>query len=152
MALLLPLLVTLIFGMLFGGILVFRNITISDAAREATRYGATLDDDPISTWGDQIYDRALEASHGHVDPSLAGHSVCVALYRYDEATSSGTWYRKDGPSSTGSTECFSDSRGADEERVQVLIERESEWNAVFWARTLTLEGRAVARYELGLGG
>lgn len=146
MALVLPLLVTLVFGMLFGGILVFRDITISDAAREATRFGATLDVDessasPHHDWLDQVYTRAVDSTQGQVDPTAAGQDVCVAL-RDDTG-----WHRKDS-SGYGSTGCWSDSRPADEDRVQVSIQRESDWNAVFWSETLTLEGRAVAIYEL----
>lgn len=148
MALVLPLLVTLVFGMLFGGILVFRDITISDAAREATRFGATLDVDassasPYHDWLDDVHTRAVDSTQGQVDPSVAGQDVCVALLE------AGSWHRKDGSGYALGMPCWPDSRPATEDRVQVSIQRESDWNAVFWSETLTLEGRAVAIYELG---
>lgn len=145
-ALVLPLVLMLVFGMLWGGILMFRSITISDAAREATRFGATLPvDTSTNDWLNAVVQRVVDSADGELDASHTDRSICVALVGHDGG---GKWL--DGAVTTGSSEpCFNDNRPADEARVQIRVARDGDLNAVIWQRTVTLQGQAVARYEVG---
>lgn len=133
----------LVFGMLSGGILLFRSITLSDTAREATRYAATLPvESTTSDWLDAVVQRAVDSANGELDATHTDRSVCVALI--GTSGSDGRWL--DGTTTAGT--CFADGRPADESRVQVVVSRQGVFNAVFFSRTITLTGQAVARYEV----
>lgn len=145
MALLLPILFTLLFGMLSGGILLFQSITLSDAAREATRFAATVPvDTTTADWLDAVVDRVVDSANGYLDTSDSDHSICVALVGTPEG---GQWH--DGAVVLGPKHpCISDGRPDDEARVQVEVSRGGRLNAVFVSQSVTLGGRAVARFEV----
>ncbi len=82
-ALVFPLLATLLFGTLTGGIVMNRRMAISEGSREGARYGATVPSDqctPIAvcagrTWAQQVQKVAVSRSGGAATTS----TVCVAL-------------------------------------------------------------------------
>ena len=43
--------------------------------------------------------------------------------------------------------CYTDGRPHDERRVQVLVERDTDFNLLFWDRAVTLDGQSTSRYE-----
>lgn len=146
-ALILPLLLILIFGMLTGGIVLNRGLSLSHAAREASRYGATLPrTDPMSGWLNAVADRAESASAGELDPAIPDRYVCVAFV--SDATDN--LERGDDRVNDGDP-CFADGRPADEARVQVVVERAGEIMGVFFTVPLTLDSEAASRYELDPG-
>jgi hypothetical protein len=60
------------------------------------------------------------------------------------ANSSGT--------AAGTLPCFADGRPNGERRVQVVVQREAEFDVVAFNQTLTLDAEAASRYEAALGG
>ena len=76
-AIIFPLLAMLVFGMLSGGIVMNRRLSVTHATREAARYGATVPIDQLGTpdaWAAHVRDVAVERSGGVLSgrPDLRG--------------------------------------------------------------------------------
>lgn len=153
-AFILPVLLSLLFGIITGGIAFSRNIAVDNAAREAARYGATLPVDSMSDWLNTVADVAIGSATGDLDDGDPGRSVCVAYVHPDggDPADQTTRLVVDAVGartvSVGS-ECFADGRSNSERRVQVQLQRESDLIVVLWDRTLTLRGESTARFERG---
>ena len=147
-AVILPLVLMLTFGMVTAGREYNHKLSISNAAREGSRYGATLPVDNfggINAWLDDVAAVAVGSAGSDLAPGVAGRRVCVALMgdqagRRDELGVAGPAY--------GGGECYVDGRPADEPRVQVLLERAGEIDAIAFDMSVTLTGKAVSRYEV----
>lgn len=152
-ALVLPVLLTLLLGIITGGIALSRNIAVDDAARESARYGATLPvDTDMNTWLNDVADVAIRSATGSLDDGEQGRHVCVAYVFPDGTDSNDQTTRIDIDTAgnrviTTGNSCFSDGRPTDERRVQVQLTRQSELILVFWGRTLSLVGESTARFE-----
>lgn len=147
-ALILPVFLLLLLGMLTGGIAFDRKQSVTSAARETARYAATL---PLSAHGGVVDDwltavaaAARDSADGALTPTASGQRVCVAYigggvsrYRNEVA----------GVTTLADGTCFADNRPAGEVRVQVVTERTSTLEAMVWSRELLLQAEAVARYE-----
>lgn len=151
-ALVLPLLLTLLMGIVTGGIAFSQGIAVDNAARESARYGATLPvDTDMSTWLNSVADVAISSATGDLDDGEQGRQICVA-YVYPDGTETDDQTTRvtvdaAGVRTVSSGTCFTDGRPDDERRVQVDLHRESELILVFWGRTLTITGQSTARYE-----
>lgn len=169
-ALLLPIFVILAVGMMSAGILFFNNLTITQASRDAARYGSTL---PITTvtaiptgtappgvyvddWLNQVHDLAKTQAWGSTTADITTDAngqgyICVAYVRASPAPSVGLTTRSKYsgvPRSypTASTDpCFVDGRT--DNRVQVLVRRDGELNGVFIRRTWELVSKGDIPYE-----
>ena len=145
-ALILPLLSMMALGMLTGGIALDRKQDINNAAREAARFGATVDCVPTSecaglTWVEVVRSLAVERSNG----ALVAANVCVAL------VSGPGWAPV--PVSSGHTTagglnpCYVDNSSDTDKRVQVAVARTDRLEAVVFTMNLNLGTRATARFE-----
>lgn len=152
MALVLPLLVMLLLGIVSSGIAYNHQVSLTHAAREAGRYGATLPVSTMGAWLSAVHDRAVEAATGSLDAGTAGLYICVAYVHPNGNSSTNSTARSlnGGATESGST-CFNDGRPNDEHRVQVRVAREVDFNALVFQTTLTLDSEAVNRFEAGLG-
>ena len=154
-AFILPLLLSILFGIITGGIAFSRNLAVDNAAREAARYGATLPvDAAMSDWLDTVADVAIGSATGDLDNGEQGRQVCVAYVHPDgsEATDQTTRMIVDAAGARTvavGSQCFADGRPDSERRVQVRLERESELIVVMWGRTLTISGESIAHFERG---
>lgn len=164
-ALVVPLVLMLVLGVFSGGLAYNRKIAITDASREAVRFGATLPTGKsgvADSWLDQVADRARLSASGELDLVTPGRYTCVAYVGYGspegttvdstrkrEQNGSGSPTYTSGSVSAPGTWCFDDGRGANgsERRIQVLARRTSDLNALLFSMTLTLRADAVARYE-----
>ncbi len=152
-ALLAPLLITLLFGIISGGITYYRGISVNNAAREAARFGSTLViDGNLPGWLNAVADTAISASNGAAAPSAPGQYVCVAFVHPDGTGPDDQTARivetggVRGPIELGSS-CVSDGRPNSEARVQVVVRRNSDIGAVMFDKTIGLSGETVARYD-----
>jgi hypothetical protein len=155
---LIPIFLTLIFGMVWAGTTFLRYTNLELAAREGARYGATLptgfptDADtsgtPASTWFEAIADQVAGAS-------IAPTRICVAysgLLGSEDANNSGAttsvrYIREsDGSASSGGGTCFIDGHGVQSRRVQVETEGLVPFRG-FGFFEGTLRGTATARFE-----
>ena len=154
-AFILPLLLSILFGIITGGIAFSRNLAVDNAAREAARYGATLPvDAAMSDWLDTVADVAIGSATGDLDNGEEGRQVCVAYVHPDgsEATDQTTRMIVNpagGRTIAVGSQCFADGRPDSERRVQVRLQRESELIVVMWGRTLTISGESIAHFERG---
>ena len=151
MALALPILVMLLVGIVSAGIAYNHQLSLTHAAREGGRYGATLPVESMTTWLDVVLAQTVEDATGALDDGVAGRSVCVAFVHpagisANDSTASRT-LAADGTTADGTAPCFADGRPADERRVQVAVERDSDFSVVFFSTTLTLDEEAVSKFE-----
>src|SRR3954451_22537087 len=81
LALALPVLMSLLLGLFTGGFALHRKIDLTQAAREAGRYGATLSSDQCTSgcggldWAHLVQSIAVQRANGELQAS----GVCVAL-------------------------------------------------------------------------
>ena len=157
LAMVLPLIVMLILGMVSAGIAFNNQLALTHAAREGGRFAATL---PVTNfvnmnaWLDAVAIGVVNDSTGSLGPGVPGHLVCVAFVHPDGiAASDLTSNRIDngGVISYNADTCFADGRPDSERRVQVAVAREADFNALVFSSTLTLDGEAVSRFEAFVG-
>ena len=154
MALIFPLFFMLLLGTISSAIAYGQSSSITNATREASRFGATLTvEGDLSAWLASVATTAEGAAIGDVDVMKDGHSVCVA-YVYPDGTETedrtlSLTVDKTG-AVEGSTECYSDGRPNNERRVQVLIERPAKIETGFWSNDITLSARAAGIFERAL--
>lgn len=159
-ALILPLLLLLVFGIISFGLIFHAKLSITDGAREAGRYGATLpvtnfasSTDPMRAWLDEIAARAVTDATGSLDPGVASRVVCVAyVHPSGSAPTDVTTRRMEtaGSATYSTASCFADGRPDDERRVQVQVARDSDLEAIFFSMTVPLQADSVTRYEASL--
>lgn len=156
-ALVLPVFFMLVLGMFTGGIAYNRKLVLTQATREAARYGATL---PLSNFGappankdlwlDAVAAVGVASAENELALSAPDRYLCVA-YVFQPGSSLSETRRRvqvDGgaPSYDGGV-CFDDQRPGGETRVQVVAARSSTLEALVFAHNLVLRSQAVARYE-----
>ena len=157
MAFALPLLIMLIVGMVSAGIAYNHQLALTHAAREGGRLAATLpvaNFGSLNAWLDEVAARVVEDATGSLDPGAPGLVVCVAyVHPSGGIPTDQTANRIDngGVVTYTANDCFADGRPADERRVQVAVARETDFNAVFFSSTLTLDSEAVNRFEAAGG-
>ena len=147
------LLLMLLLGTVTAAMAYGQYTSLQTAARESTRFGATL---PIGTdlnaWLDKVLDVSRAAAVGDLDSGVAGQYICVA-YVHPAGTTANDQTRRlvetlgvTGSPETGA-DCFSDGRPNDERRVQVVVRRQATIQTVLFAVNVTLEAPAAARFE-----
>lgn len=150
-ALVLPVLIMLLFGVMWGAALLNTQQTATQAAREGARYGAIL---PLSEFGaispppaSDWYDAVTERSKGVLasDMPLATTSaptVCVRFY--DEDNDSDLHVDGDPDDCPGPSDANSTKGG----RVEVTIRQPARLEfGMGSVESIIVTGSAVARYE-----
>ena len=149
-ALLLPVFVMLVFGIISGGLTFERWIGVTQSAREASRFAATypVDASNMSQWYLEVATAAAEGAGITIGTTdAATYFICVSFQRSSTETAAappdglatyGTLATASG-SCTGST--------VDENRVEVLIERSSAFDWVLGGSTVAVTGANTSRYE-----
>lgn len=139
LALIAPLLISLILGVVTGGAAYVTKIGFVDAVREGARYGTSLlvpaGAGGPALWEASVRERVLLAAGG----SLLASDVCVKLVL-----------------ATGGTDCgITDPPGAASESgihvVKVSASRPARIELLIRSFTLTLKARVTARYERDTG-
>lgn len=151
-AFILPILLSLLFGIITGGVAFSHNLSIDNAARETARYGATLPvDGDLPGWLNQLADVAISSATGTLDDGQDGREVCVA-YVFPNGTHAHDQTRSltedaAGNRTVSSTACLNDGRPGSERRVQVVVQRDTDLIVFYFSKTVNLEGQSVARFE-----
>jgi hypothetical protein len=157
-AVVLPVLLALLLGIVTSGSALNSSNSINNAARESARFGATLPADNLTWWLNKVADVAIDSATGDLEAGSPGRYVCVAYVYPDgdvpedssvgddhtvriEIDAAGTKTVAPGSS------CYTDGRPHDERRVQVLVKRDTALQFVFFDRTVTLDGQSTARFE-----
>ena len=149
LAMVFGLLMTILLGTVTAAIAFSQQNSIENAAREGSRFGATLPGDPTTTaWLHDVMDVTRAAGVGDLDTTVPGQFICVA---YVADNGSVTALRQSGgvTPTQSNTECYADGLGSSQSRVQVVTGRDSEIQGVFFSVDLDLRGQAAARWERG---
>ena len=144
MALTLTLLVMLLVGTVTSAIAFGQQNSIENAAREASRFAATLPGPLDTAWLQTVRDVARAAALGDLGTSVQGQFICVA---YVDGSNNTRLTDTGGVEALAATECFSDGRPPGEARVQVVTQRDTSIQAVVFSADFTLSAPAAARYE-----
>jgi hypothetical protein len=147
-AIILPIVVILTFGLLTGGLMYHQQLSMTHAAREAARFGATYSAGDVEELVQVVADRAEDSAHGVLDPGTDGGGLCVAYVSgtTTEKTTRGNVVK---PASAPAGRCLADDRG-DEPRVQIVLGRHGDLNVIFARWEVPLRGTALARHEVTL--
>lgn len=172
LAMVLPLVVMLIVGMVSAGVAYNHQLALTHAAREGGRYAATLpvtnfssEPDPMAAWLAEVINQTIEDATGSLNAGVPDRYVCVAYVSpgsisTDQTTrrilnSSGLQAAQPGedclPVDGTLNGTIDDGRPAEERRVQVVVSRSADFNALVFSSTLTLDSVAVNRFEAGVG-
>ncbi len=144
MAFIFSILVMLLVGVVTSALAFGQKNSIENAAREASRYAATLAPNASgidNAWLDQVRNVAQQAAQGNLDPGVDGRYICIA-----HLGSSTQSVLVDGTSTTyPDAPCYTD--GLTDRRVQVVTGRDTQINAALFSIDITLEAPTTARYE-----
>jgi hypothetical protein len=146
--------VGLILGLFTGGLAYNRKITIVNAAREGSRYAATL---PVSNFADlhgwlgAVADATEKNASGELKTGTAGRSICVAYVHPNGVAANDQTtmlVRTDAGSTFSSGTCFEDGRpDPDETRVQVQVARQSQLQTLVFTWDLDLTSTSLTHFE-----
>ncbi|HEU0131923.1 MAG TPA: TadE family protein [Mycobacteriales bacterium] len=155
-ALLFPLFLVIVFGIIDMGFAFNQKINLTQAAREASRYGATLSlkssapsgSGTVDTWLPKVVNVAMSAGGDDLTASRAGRYICVA---YVDPTATPAVARK--AELTGSAAaavlssgtCTSDGR--DDARVQVVVRANTVLDFVFLGGRITIGSTSTTHFE-----
>ncbi len=141
MALVLPVAMCFLLGILTGGQAYFQKISLVDAAREGARYGASLKIPTASAadWKQAVKNRVAALSGGQVTAA----DVCVELVK---------------PTGSNTACGVSDPQGAASDPtslapasvVKVSVSKQTRIDFFFFTTTPTLTSKVAARYERDL--
>jgi Flp pilus assembly protein TadG len=156
----------LVLGMFSGGNAYSRKITITNAVREASRYGATL---PVgSSMDDFLFNvgkSTLQNAGDDLKDGVDARAICVAyVYPANDATSSTvdrtfhmsfdssafpvtTPTATSGRCTTASGDIYTDGFPDSERRVNVVASRKSRLEFLLAGYDLTLEDKSATRFE-----
>jgi Flp pilus assembly protein TadG len=149
LALVIPLFLALVLGLVSTGIVYTHKLDLVHAAREGARYGATI---PVQqctpstkcsgkTWAQLVQTVVVQRSDGDVQTA----DVCVALV----SGATGAPIDSTFTTKTDGTNCYDDGNTDTAARVQVRIRRSGDSiNAAFIKIPVTLTTNADAKFEL----
>jgi Flp pilus assembly protein TadG len=154
-ALIFPIFALLAFGTIAAGFAFARQINITQAAREASRYGSTLsikashqtgtvNDGTISTWLAKVDAAAVGAAGTNLFSGLT--SRCVAYV--DVNNGSATFHSSNGGAATAGV-CPGTSAGDAglPVYVQVVLLRDTDFNLIVTDPTISLESISTTPFE-----
>jgi Flp pilus assembly protein TadG len=154
MALILPVFMMLLLGIISAGTVYNDQLSLSHAAREGARYGAILSPDQSfdsGTWASNAQDRVVVRAGDALTNS--GATTCVSLVSGATATTytgnhAATWYstNPDG-SPCDPTDTYTTTTNDDGLRIQVVVTRQDRWDIGLTSQTITLRSSVVLQSE-----
>jgi Flp pilus assembly protein TadG len=154
-ALVFPVLMLLLLGMVTAGFAYNQKLAITNGVREGSRFGATLpvpsscaSGPPINCWLRQVADVTQSSAEGELASSTTALNICVAYVNdtglgvdtTTKLTRTGT-----GDSFSSGT-CFGDNLNS-YRRVQVTGSRQGRIEFLVGSMTPTLRSEAVTKFE-----
>jgi Flp pilus assembly protein TadG len=142
-ALVLPLIMALILGLLTGGSAYNRKLSMTNAVREGSRFGATLDGS--STWASSVQTRTVELATGDLSTS----QVCVQLVQNGSVVIQGgnTYQALGANCSSIAAPTVTASSSDCVVKVWAARVNQDKLQVIFFSSNLTLTSKSVARYE-----
>ncbi len=158
-ALLFPIFMILALGIITTGTAFSRQINVTQAAREASRYGATYDIKGIAggtlaartqTWITAV-DNALRQSVGNVANPIGGYDYrCVAIVVTDgagNATNASRYSENGGSPATGACPSTATAPIGNTTYVQTVLLRDIQFFVLFINPKIHLDAVSVTPYE-----
>ena len=154
-ALVLPLLMALVIGIVTIGSALNDKQSLTHAAREGSRYGARLPTDQLfaeGTWASNVQDITVERSGGDLDLD-SGSTVCVSLVQGSPATTfSGPFPATSYSTKSDGTPCDPSETYATTEiddglRVQVVVTHPVVIQAIFFSHPVEVASSATMQSE-----
>lgn len=148
-ALLFPLFIAILFGIINFGFAFNQKINITQAAREASRYGATLslkasgpgNAGTVDTWLEKVRDVAISSGGSDLAAGRSGRYICVAYISTTETKS--LTVGSGGPAS--SAPCYTDGRSDD--RVQVVLRSDTVLDVLLVGGQINVGSESVTHFE-----
>jgi Flp pilus assembly protein TadG len=148
-AMVVPVLLMLVVGMITSGMVLNRQLAMSYASREAARYGATLASDqcePVSacgglTWAEVV--RAVAVQRG--GDGVTTTTVCAALVTGPGAAPVALSVAH--TTAGGTQPCYVDGSADTGPRVQVAVRRNDSIELIVTSLPLSVAAKATARAE-----
>jgi Flp pilus assembly pilin Flp len=162
-ALLLPIFAALTFGIITFGVAFERWLSVTAAAREASRFAATYplqDGQSAEDWADEVVRVATEAAGLNPGdlPDSDEFGICVSFTNavgpgsFDSVGLGTTLRQTSGaliPSGGSGAPCT--SLDLPDNRVAVTVSRDADLNWFFFSTSTAVAGRNTSRYEPSLG-
>jgi Flp pilus assembly protein TadG len=151
-ALLLPLFILLVFGIISGGVFFNDKLSLNQGVREAARYGATLNNPPTdvpsaTAFLTTILNSAQGNNYGQIGTSAT--TFCIGFIPANSDTTkppTSNYYLTYGASTATTTPCDSGDPSTPGS-VFVIGKKPSNFNLMITNLSTTLVSVAVARYE-----
>ena len=157
-ALVLPLLITLIFGGISTALAWDYRLQLNHAAREASRYAATVPTPGSDAFFDEVFERAIGVGAGRLRIADPGLTICVTVVSDstvstqratgDPSFTTVAQFANDGDADPGDTsgQCIADNLSGD--RVQVYIQAATSINVVLFSiDPINLSSSGLSLYE-----
>jgi Flp pilus assembly protein TadG len=154
-ALILPVFMMLVIGMITGGILLNHKIGLTQAAREGSRFGSTLPNPPaagqsVTDWLTMVKDATVGSAGDDFTAGADNSSICVAFVHSSDPAK--TWHMNVDTTGTASAAisgpCWSDPAPINtDNRVQVDIQRDMTWSIGLATWHPHIDARTVIHYE-----
>ncbi|MDP9389393.1 MAG: pilus assembly protein [Actinomycetota bacterium] len=169
-ALLFPVFMTLVLGMISAGVAYNQKLTMTAAAREASRYASTLPVTPacgstgetganadLKEWLKCVAAVAVQASADELPTTAPGREICVAYVKPAALTSTGANDLDRRLVLTTSNTAVSENgtcpsapaSSIAHRHVQVVMKRNSEIQALFFTYPVSLKATSMTRFERG---
>lgn len=155
-ALLFPIFMVLALGIINGGLAFSRQINVTQAAREASRYGATYDIQAaggLANWLTAV-DGSVQQSAGNAANPIGGYDYrCVGLVVRDgvgAVVTAKTAYKENGGTAVTGSSCPSvatPNLGPGSKAVQVVLSRDVQFFVLFINPKLQLDATSNTPYE-----
>jgi Flp pilus assembly protein TadG len=154
-ALIFPIFMVLALGSIAAGTAFSKQINVTQAAREASRYGATYDYQAASLTLDQwlaAVDTAARGAAGNSNDPIGGYDYrCVALVTTNSSgavvSAKSRYMENGGASAAGSCPSTTAPNIPSTDYVQVAMYRNSRFFALFINPTIKLDSVSVTPYE-----
>jgi Flp pilus assembly pilin Flp len=154
-ALLFPVFMVMAMGIIATGVAFSKQINVTQAAREASRYGATYDYQAagisLDAWLMAVDKAARQAAGASNDPMGGYDYRCVALVTTDPTgavvSSKSRYMVNGGTSAPGSCPEAKSAPISSTDYVQVAIYRKSQFFALFINPTIKLDSVSITPYE-----
>lgn len=150
-ALLFPLFIAILFGIINFGFAFNQKINITQAAREASRYGATLslkasgpgNSGTVDTWLEKVRDVAISSGGSDLAAGRSGRYICVAYISTTETKS--LTVGSGGPAS--SAPCFTENPPRSDDRVQVVLRSDTVLDVLLVGGQINVGSESVTHFE-----
>lgn len=161
-ALLFPIFIIVVMGTITAGTAFSKQINITQAARETSRYGATLTfaaaaaaaptptpTPNAQTWLSNVSGVGQAAAGPSTDP-IGGHNdLCVAIVVPSPSANTMHMIDNNGTAVTGACPGTTINAALGPQYVQVVVKRKTHFFAVFLDKDLTLRSESTTPYEPG---